>query len=70
MTANTTCSPATCPKPSTMGEFACKNKGQCWEPCGSLGNDAKFARPASEAQTLALEKALRSPSFQSASEGC
>lgn len=64
------CSPTTCPKTAKMGEFACKNKSQCWEPCGSLGNDAEHARPASEAQTRALEKALRSPSFQSASEGC
>ena len=67
MTNATNCSSATCPKPSTMGEFACKNKGQCWEPCSSLGNDAKFARPASDAQTLAVQNALGLPSAKKAS---
>src|SRR5574343_355155 len=26
-----------CPASETMGEHACKNKAQCWEPCGDLG---------------------------------
>ena len=27
----------------TMGKFACKNKSQCWEPCGDLGHSEEHA---------------------------
>lgn len=32
-----------CPASSEMGEFACKNQHECWEPCGVMGNDERFA---------------------------
>jgi hypothetical protein len=31
-----------CPAAKTMGEHACSNQHNCWEPCGSLGNDSRF----------------------------
>jgi hypothetical protein len=34
-----------CPDAS-MGEHACDNKQQCWEPCGDLGKSAEHAKPA------------------------
>jgi hypothetical protein len=33
-----------CPNAAHMGEHACANKAQCWEPCGLLGNDEKHVR--------------------------
>lgn len=35
--------PNVCPKPERMGKFACKNRSQCWEPCGDLGHDPRHA---------------------------
>lgn len=46
-----------CPNAEHMGQFACANKAQCWEPCGELGNDEKFAIPA-----RSLEERQRSSS--------
>lgn len=34
-----------CPAAQKMGEHACQNQHNCWEPCGSLGNDSRFAIP-------------------------
>ena len=31
-----------CPRPLIMGEHACKNRNQCWEPCGDLGHHAEY----------------------------
>lgn len=31
-----------CPDPKRMGEFACANRHQCWEPCGELGHSEEF----------------------------
>ena len=28
----------------SMGQHACKNRAQCWEPCGELGHSAEHAR--------------------------
>lgn len=33
-----------CPNALHMGEFACNNQHQCWEPCGKLGKDPAYAR--------------------------
>lgn len=33
-----------CPNAEHMGEHACKERGQCWEPCGELGHSAEHAR--------------------------
>lgn len=27
-----------------MGEFCCKDRSQCWEPCGELGKSEKHAK--------------------------
>lgn len=35
-----------CPNAAHMGEFACTDKSQCWEPCGELGNDDRYVRRA------------------------
>lgn len=34
-----------CPRPLVMGEHACANRKQCWEPCGDLGKHPEFAMP-------------------------
>lgn len=47
-----------CPNAAHMGEHACANKAQCWEPCGELGNDERFVRVAGEKDTAAINKAL------------
>jgi len=33
-----------CPDSIHMGEHACANKDQCWEPCGCLGKDADHVK--------------------------
>lgn len=35
-----------CLNAAHMGEHACKNRNQCWEPCGELGHSAELARVA------------------------
>lgn len=35
-----------CPNASHMGEHACKDRSQCWEPCGELGRDERFVKVA------------------------
>jgi hypothetical protein len=35
-----------CTNVAHMGEFACANRHQCFEPCGELGHDAKYAQRA------------------------
>lgn len=32
-----------CPCKEEMGEFACEDKSQCWEPCGELGKSEEHA---------------------------
>lgn len=32
-----------CPCPEVMGEFACQDKTQCWDPCGELGKSEEHA---------------------------
>lgn len=34
--------PEPCPSATHMGEHACSNKHQCWEPCGELGKDEDY----------------------------
>jgi len=31
-----------CPRPLVMGEHACKDRTQCWERCGDLGNHEEY----------------------------
>jgi len=33
-----------CPKGDDRPEKDCTNRHQCWEPCGELGNDVRYAR--------------------------
>lgn len=33
-----------CPDAATMGEHACHNAGQCWDPCGELGHSEAHVR--------------------------
>lgn len=33
-----------CPCPDKMGEFACQDRTQCWEPCGELGKSEAHVR--------------------------
>lgn len=43
-----------CQNAAHMGEFACANRAQCWEPCGELGHSKEHARRApDEAQGAA-----------------
>lgn len=37
-----------CPEAEMMGEFACKDRTQCFEPCGDLGHSAEHARPSED----------------------
>jgi hypothetical protein len=39
MDANTSC-----PNAQHMGDHACSNKAQCWEPCGELGHSEAHVR--------------------------
>lgn len=39
-----------CPNAAAMGEYACADKAQCWEPCGDLGHSEEHAVPAPVAQ--------------------
>lgn len=32
-----------CPNAARMGEYACTNRHQCWEPCGELGHSMEHA---------------------------
>lgn len=32
-----------CPEKNWMGDYACSNKEQCWEPCGDLGKSEEDA---------------------------
>lgn len=32
-----------CPRPQVVGKHACKNRKQCWEPCGDLGHHEEYA---------------------------
>ena len=32
-----------CPNKISMGEHACLNRAQCWEPCGELGHSDEHA---------------------------
>jgi hypothetical protein len=36
--------PAVCPDGAHMGEHACTNRSQCWEPCGELGHSEEHAQ--------------------------
>lgn len=36
--------PCACANAAHMGKFACKDRTQCWEPCGELGKDPASAR--------------------------
>lgn len=36
-----------CPRPLFMGEHACTNRKQCWEPCGDLGKHGEYQAGAS-----------------------
>ena len=41
-----TCTPPSAVVPcqnESMGQHACKNRAQCWEPCGELGHSAEHA---------------------------
>lgn len=56
-----------CNDPS-MGEHACDNRNQCWEPCGVLGHDEEHVQPdfteipePSDEECHALEIALSQP---------
>jgi hypothetical protein len=45
-----------CPEPH---EFSCKNRLQCWEPCGALGHDPAHAKPCSPETAAQIGAALR-----------
>lgn len=47
-----------CPNAERMGEHACTNRSQCWEPCGELGNDERFVRVAPPGAEHAIDRAL------------
>ena len=36
-----------------MGEHACEDKTQCWEPCGELGNDERYVRVCTDPKVYA-----------------
>lgn len=41
-----------------MGEYACNDRSQCFEPCGCLGKDSEFARVVPESVSCEINKAL------------
>lgn len=45
-----------CPDVERMGQFACSDRSRCWEPCGSLGHDPKFAIRTSQLEAAGLAK--------------
>lgn len=44
-----------------MGEHACSDRSQCWEPCGELGHSAEHARPAPQEVQDMVNQALSNP---------
>ncbi len=47
-----------CPMSAQMGEHACKDRAQCWEPCGALGKSEAHVQVATEEATAAIDAAL------------
>lgn len=45
---------ARCPKAAEMGEHACTNWFQCWEPCGRLGHDPAYMVVATDAEDIGV----------------
>ena len=45
-------------------QWSCKNRLQCWEPCGSLGKDPAYARVAGPDVTAKINAAKAQPSPQ------
>lgn len=45
-----------CPNAAHMQEFACKDKANCWEPCGDMGNSDKHARVIPMVESLTTQK--------------
>lgn len=46
-----------CPNAQHMGQHACANRHQCWEPCGELGHSEEHARPGTDPATAAAIRA-------------
>lgn len=44
-----------------MGEYACSDRSQCWEPCGELGHSAEHASTAPKALQEAIDQLLAHP---------
>lgn len=51
--------PVPCQNAASMGEHACKNRAQCWEPCGELGHSAEHARVSSRSGVGGVEPLVR-----------
>jgi hypothetical protein len=49
---DTTSGVKACPNAAHMGEHACKDRSQCWEPCGELGHSDEHARVGQEPAKL------------------
>lgn len=41
-----------CPEAARMGEHACNNQFQCWEPCGELGKRMEHVRVSKESRVV------------------
>ena len=42
----------------SMGKHRCKNRQQCWEPCGELGNSEEHCVPADAATQAAIDAVM------------
>lgn len=51
--------PEPCPRGADKPEALCTNRHQCWEPCGELGKDERFAVAAGPEHTAAVDAAVK-----------
>ena len=52
-----------------MGIHRCKNRSQCWEPCGELGHSEEHCVPVSKETEEAISKALNLPRIDAIRQG-
>jgi hypothetical protein len=53
--------PDPCPNAEHMGEHACRDRAQCWEPCGELGHSEEHAVRHGQYKPQAGEWVLMAP---------
>ena len=57
-----------CPNAAGMGEHACANRYQCWEPCGELGHSAAHAVAVTGPEARKLSELAAAPAYRPGTE--